>query len=155
VLLAAELSEPAYCYLIAYNTDGTEQLFLPRSARWPPPRVARLEDPDWAFTLNDRVGMQAFVLVAARQPLPAFEVWKEQRKKQPAWPSLPPQPDAVWRDNGQGPYPLVPGVGDKRGQVGELRGVPPLAALGRALRAAPRVDAVASIAFPVLKAEAP
>ena len=53
------LSEPAYAYLLALNTDGTVQLCLPESDDQPPPRADRLvlypSDSDY-FTLKEGRG---------------------------------------------------------------------------------------------------
>jgi hypothetical protein len=151
VQVSAALSKPAYCYLLAFNADGTEQLCLPEDPNVPPPFRQRLEFPpgaDRAFTLNDGVGVQAFVLVASRQPLPAYAAWKEGRPKL-TWPVLRPVPEVVWRGDGQRVYPVTPG-GEQRGDVTALRGVPPLEGLCRELRSGPGVEAVSALAFPVL-----
>jgi hypothetical protein len=149
VQVEAELSEPAYWYLIVFNTNGTEQLHVPADEKAPPTRRDRLAaDPKRALTLDDGVGVQALVLVASRRALPAYAAWKA-RRPPVAWPVQQPVPGVVWRDDGAGLYALLP-TGERRGRVGELRGVPPLDALCRRLRAAPGVEVVSGIAFPVL-----
>jgi hypothetical protein len=71
VRVSAELSEPAYCFLLALNPNGEAQLCWAAGEQTPPERRQRLQFPaaDEAFKLDDepRGGLQAFVLVAARE----------------------------------------------------------------------------------------
>ena len=75
VRVEARLSQSAYAYLLALNTDGSVRLSLPESDAEPPPRTDRLvlyPSPVDYFTLTECPGVQAFVVVASRRPLPAF-----------------------------------------------------------------------------------
>jgi hypothetical protein len=150
VQVRADFSEPAYAFLLAFNPDGKEQLCLPADPGRPPDRGDRLDypGPGHAFRLKDGVGLQAFLVVASRQPLPAYDEWKTGR---PAvrWQTLPAKEGAVWRGDGERLEPVTRD-GDKRGDVVALPGVAPLAELCRTLRAAPEVEALAVEAFPVL-----
>jgi tRNA A-37 threonylcarbamoyl transferase component Bud32 len=148
VKVTAELSAPAYFYLIAFNTNGKEQPYWPTDDKQPPPQQQRVtrEAVD-AFTLDDGEGIQAFILVASRRPLPAYADWKASR------PALRWQPQpigkVIWRGDDKGVCPLTPG--DQRGTVQpSLRGEPPLKTLCQQLRALPGIEAVSGIAFPVL-----
>src|SRR5207248_9894768 len=61
------------------DLDGKAQLCHPRDEAAPPPQVVGVEypaDPDTYFGLTDGTGVQAFVLVAAREPLPSYAAWK-------------------------------------------------------------------------------
>ena len=67
--LEARLTAPGYCYLIALNPDGREQLCWPEDPAAPPPPTQVIDypqDPTMGFGLTDGVGLQAFVLVVSR-----------------------------------------------------------------------------------------
>jgi hypothetical protein len=151
VRVTAELSEPAHCYLLALNPNGEIQLCWPADDRTPPERTSHISYPEAGkgFDLNDEEGggLQAFVLLAARQPLPAFAEW---RKKVPdlGWQRLPARAGVVWRGDGDQLDPVFPG-GDQRGTVSDLPGVRPLAEIVRRLRTTPGIDTAAVCAFAV------
>jgi tRNA A-37 threonylcarbamoyl transferase component Bud32 len=154
VQLQAEFSEPVYCFLLAFNPDGKEQLCWPANPRQPPVRQNRLDYPEkrWVFfRLNDGVGLQAFVLLASRQPLPAYDDWKTQRPTV-TWETLPAKGGIVWRDDGNGLERVMLGS-DLRGENVEVEGVAVLAKLCKQLRHAPRIEALAVEAFAVLRAD--
>src|SRR5262249_29205955 len=72
VRVKARLSAAAYCYLIALNPDGNLQLCSPEDPAAAPALTAEIDypaDPRVGFSLTDGVGLQAFVLVASREPL--------------------------------------------------------------------------------------
>jgi tRNA A-37 threonylcarbamoyl transferase component Bud32 len=146
VRVEARLSEPGYGYLIAFNPDGKEQLCLPKEGAVPGQNAA-LSYPDGAnryFGLNDDVGLQAFVLVAGRQPLPAYAEWRGAaaapwRKNVEA--------GGVWRFDGRGFELLGPVV---RGMERQRGGPPePLVELCNFFKDRSGADAVAAVAFPV------
>jgi tRNA A-37 threonylcarbamoyl transferase component Bud32 len=152
VRVSAELSEPAFAYLLAFNADGTEQLLVPSDPRAAPPRRNGMEYPEAAgdaFNLDDGVGLQAFVVVASKQPLPAYTAWKKDLPTLP-WKTLPVREAVVWRCDGRRLDAVLPGGRVERGTVGQLAGVGPLAELCRQLRSTPGVEALAAVAFPVL-----
>jgi hypothetical protein len=149
VQLHAAFSEPAYCFLLAFNPDGKEQLCWPADPRQPPVRLKRLDYPDkHFFVLNDGVGLQAFVLLASRQPLPAYDDWKAQRPVL-AWLTLPAKAGLVWRGDGQRLERVLPG-GEQRGDVVNLEGEDVLDKLCEQLRHAPGIEALAVEAFAVV-----
>jgi serine/threonine protein kinase len=152
VEIEAELSEPAYVFLLAFNPTGNaadqEQLYFPDNPHTPPAPVTRLTCPaDGQLNLNDGVGLQAFVLVASRQPLPTYAEW---RKEFPpvAWKRTPATSGCVWRGDGQNLQRLL-SPGDDRGTVVPVAEKSLLEQLGRRLRSAPGVEAVELIAFAV------
>lgn len=161
LIIEVELSQPAYCYLIAFNFDGKEQLLLPcdlndnglpgdlqrkpekqAALRYPP-----LVEPAQGFELSDdeKGGLQAFVVVASRQPLPPYAEWRKTRGNLP-WTRLP-GGDRVWVSEGDKLEPLTPIVSKQRGRVVPLIGEPPLVELVRWARDEGKV--VRGIAFPV------
>jgi hypothetical protein len=188
VQLEAELTKPAYAYLLAFNPGdmqarpafgasivgllgsapgprpllaastvfpgrmdqfmNLEQLCYPPNEQMPPERMDRLKFPKARkWQLDDGVGLQAFVLVASRQPLPAYAVWRPQR---PAitWKRMRATSGIVWRGDGERLDRLL-APGDGRGrEVGDEEETL-LEGLGHELRAAPGIEAVALIAFAV------
>jgi hypothetical protein len=156
VTLTVELSEPGYFYVIAFNFDGEEQLRWPAdeegnpAPKVPPKRLARLHFPEGDIRVflddNDKGGLQAFVVVASKQPLPAYAEWRKQITGV-SWKSLPAS-KTVWEADAKGAYAMLEGLPADRGSVKAAPGVPPLAALCRALS---QGGAVAeAIAFPVV-----
>lgn len=81
VRLMARFQSAHYCYLIAYNTDGSEQLCFPSSDAERSAPVSELdfpsEDTDY-FGLTDGPGVQGFFLVSSETPLPPFRQWKRE-----------------------------------------------------------------------------
>ena len=79
IQVRAEFNVPAYCFLVALNPDGGKQLCCPPEGnvpqRQPITTLRYPADDNTAFGLTDGVGQQAFVLVASREPLPAFDIW--------------------------------------------------------------------------------
>jgi hypothetical protein len=144
VRVHARLTGPAYCYLLALNSDGKVQLCHPKGESTPPPRTDVVEypaNPDSYFGLTDGVGVQAFVLVAAREPLPAFAEWQAATGP-PPW--QPFRADGVWQYDDGRFRRLDVARGEER-----VRGAPPpLHELAEYLRRT-QADAVAAVAFPV------
>jgi predicted Ser/Thr protein kinase len=142
----ARLSAPAYYYLIALNPDGSDQLCLPASRDIAPPPGATLSfphDPRAGFGLTDGVGLQAFVLVASRRQLPPYSKWRQTLKE---FPWKPARAAGVWHYDGDSFRTDV-----QRGEVRPLADLPlPLEAACRALKSRPGVDAIRSVAFPVI-----
>jgi hypothetical protein len=156
VMVQAELSEPAYSYLIAFRPDGTDELCDPEDERTPPFKKRQPAYPpptksDERYRLSEGAGLCAFALVVSRQPLPSYREWK--RRVVPlAWSArLPCDAGVVWRDSGQGLEPLLAdGGAGTRGKGARARDSGgPAAKLGSWLRAQPGVDLVTLEAFPV------
>jgi tRNA A-37 threonylcarbamoyl transferase component Bud32 len=82
--IAADLTAPAYYYLIAFNPKGSEagtiQLCQPEDADGRalegvrPERLTELQYSQ--YFIPDAVGLQAFVLAASTKPLPPFKEWR-------------------------------------------------------------------------------
>jgi serine/threonine protein kinase len=171
VVIEVELSRPAHCFLLACNFDGKWQLLWPCADQPPfqgdpgrePPSVERLQYPpppsqgphgkSWkekGIALDDDKagGMQGFVVVAARRPLPAYADWAAPRGALP-WQKLPPA-QVVWWSDGQTQDRLLPGGHRIRGSVVDLAGQPPLLQLC-AWAKGPDVDVVEGLMFPVYR----
>jgi hypothetical protein len=165
VVVQAEFSEPAHCYVIGFNFNGTEQLQWPRNDKAPdarvlPPLLGRVQCPppapagekQRALRLDDKPesGIQAYVVAASRRPLAAYREWRNSRPASP-WRQLAAVP-GVWRSNGETLDPVQQGDVRERGSEVELEGQPPLLQLCRWARGE-GVEAVEAICFPVYRRE--
>jgi hypothetical protein len=107
VRIVSRLSKPAYCYLIAFNPDGTVQLCYPTAENGEGAPTARPDSrdttsypaPSQVFVL-DSVGLQAFVLVASVKPLPPFAEWKAGAPAIP-WKATPEAEPCYWQFDGR------------------------------------------------------
>jgi hypothetical protein len=146
VRVHVQLSRPAFCYLIAYNPDGQEQLCYPEDGTTAPEPVQEFVYPAGTNVfrfLEGASGLQAFILVASRKPLPPFPQWKAEARDSP-WKSV--KGECVWNYDGQNFEPL----GSNRGQVEEFPGLPkPFVDVCHFLKDRPDIEAIRGLAFPV------
>jgi serine/threonine protein kinase len=162
VIVRAELSEPAYAYLIAFRPDGTDELCDPDDEDLPPPQKQEPQYPlpaksDERYRLSEGTGLHAFALVVSRQPLPPYRERKK-RTGPMAWAArLPCEPGVVWRDDDQGLQTLVADdhADTRRKGVKARESDEPAAKLASWLRRLPGVDVVTLEAFPVEPASRP
>ena len=154
VRLAARLSRPACCYLVAFNPDSRWQLCYPPNdqgkadATVRPPLAETIRYPNREtsyFSLTDGRGQQVFVLFAAREPLPAFEEWARCLDGVP-WSQV--SEGGVWSFDGDSVRPVYPEGGGKRGSETD-RSPEKLSALCAFLKARAGVEVVSAVAFPV------
>ena len=162
VLVRAELSEPAYAYLIAFRPDGVDEICDPEEpedrpgnaheVRYPPAAKAKI-----VYRLDNGAGLQAFAVVASRNPLPPYQEWKNQHGTPPWSKGLSSPPNVVWWHDGEWLVPLTrDDPTGSRGKGAPRRGDSgPIDRLAEWLRAVPGVDAVAIKAFPVPRASRP
>jgi CHAT domain-containing protein/tetratricopeptide (TPR) repeat protein len=155
VRVFANLNRPAYCYLIAFNPDGSEQLCYPafdgsdpQSARAVvPPETAEIRffpDDKGYFNL-DTSGLQVFVLLVSSKPLPTYAEWRAAVNSVP-WRAVWHGGDERWQFDGQGFSRLA----EERGSYQVRDAVPPpLRELCEFFKAQAGVDAVRAVAFPV------
>jgi hypothetical protein len=150
VRVHARLNAPGYCYLIALNPNGELQLCLPVDDATAPSRLSEVTfppDPGMAFGLTDGVGLQAFVLVAARDPLPPYRDWRARAGDLP-WRKT--DAGRPWRFDG---HEFVPLAG-ARGAIRPMMGLPtPFEAVCRTLQARPEFAVIQAVAFPVRGSE--
>ena len=155
VRVHARLSAPAYCYVIALNPDGKDQLFFPEDPATPPPAGAQIDAPADSFIgfgLTDGVGLQGVVLVASRQPLPAYTEWIKGLASLP-WKSDP--STGVWRFDGER-FDSAPEPESQRGPRRPLADAPKsFVETCRAFHGRPGVAAMQAVAFPVREAAMP
>ncbi len=161
VSVDVELSEPGFAYLLALNPNGTEQLRWPVNAAGKPdetvepPRQQSFRYPARKgekgkavmFRLDDEPagGLQAFAVVASRNPLPSYEEWKKQHGKA-AWRRM--SGEGVWCADRTGTHAVLAGEVKPRGSEEVVEGVPQLEDVVRSLG---RGEAVVVWAFPVGK----
>jgi len=150
--VAFRLNAPAYCFLFGYNADGKPQLCHPASDQEPPTPVSEVDYPlklEQGYSLSEGPGLQAFILVAASEPLPSFARWRH-FMDDVAWPRAPAAKahfdvDA-WQYDGEHFVPLD----SARGPIEDLGEAPDaFKALCERVRRQPGVAAVKAIAFPV------
>jgi hypothetical protein len=161
VRVSMKLDPPAYCYLIAFNPDGTEQLCYPEdpglvavnypehkdvaaAMATPPPKSSELSFPLDQFFEPGIPGLQVFVVVASSDPLPAYAKWRSQVGTIP-WKPNPYQQPWRWHFDGQR-FLRLP---RERGQRVEL-GVPhELKEMCMFFQSRIRREVVQAVAFPV------
>lgn len=151
VRIRARLTATAYCYLIALHPDGSTQLYYPGSEATPPPLSDRLSYPLGSdlSPLTDGVGLQAFVLIASRRPLPAYSAWKAQLGNL-SWAGT--QAEGVRHYDGD-QFERLP---KRRSSPRPSADAPTaFASACRALARVPGVDAIDAWAFPVLPKAGP
>ncbi len=126
VVVEAELSRPAYAYLIAFRPDGKGELCFPASEDVAPGLTDRPQYPSQAgdgvyeFSEAEGAGLYAFAVLASDQELPAYREWKAQRQQQLPWAAHPKLPANPWWYDGQwAPEPL-PSTGEPRAKGGKL-----------------------------------
>jgi serine/threonine protein kinase len=120
VRVHARLDAPAYCFLIAFNPDGKVQLCHPSEETKAPPPSDEIVYPagDLYFPLTDGTGLQAFLLLASREPLPPFDKWDARRRLH--WGTFRSNDSAVWSFDGHVFEPLAnERRGDPRKHSGE------------------------------------
>jgi len=147
VRVTARFNRPGYCFLIAFNPDGKDQLCYPSDPAEPPAKITELDyprDQTHYFPLTDGVGLQVFVLVVSWQPLPAYRDWRGQAP----WRKLPAADDDIWQYDGR----RFNYRGQLRAPERERQGAPAaLQELIDFVKARPGVEAVQALAFPVKK----
>jgi hypothetical protein len=152
VRVQIQFSEPAYCYLLAFNPNGTEQLCYPDDPTTVPSKSLPVLFPAEAnkiFYFTDGVGVQVMALLASRQPLPCYAEWKSGAKVAPWKGGVA---NGVWRFDGQQFEPL----GTQRGTVQDIAGLPAsFAELCSFLKSRPGVEVIDVLAFPVELAAEP
>ncbi len=156
VRVFARLGAPAYCYLIAFNPDGSEQLCYPawdgdrpqeaRAVKPMPVTEFRFFPDDKSVFGLDAAGLQVFVLVASTRPLPPYAEWRSGAGQIP-WKPISHGGDGRWQFDGR-EFTRLP---LERGKRAEREAEPQvLRNLCAFFRDRPELEAVQVIAFPVV-----
>jgi hypothetical protein len=156
VQLHVRLDTPAYIQFFAANTTGDIQPLV-TSTDDDTPVVEKMSGPvaDLQFPrqelwqLDDATGLQAFVLIASRQPLPPLGEWLKDASMRQSWTRVTNE-HAAWHTQGDVIKPLTLADETPRGQLTKI--VPD--ALDRLWRAVhvniPATATAELIAFPVM-----
>jgi hypothetical protein len=147
--VSARLSTPAFGYLVALNPDGKVQLCAPPDPDEPPRQSSEIRfDGTSYFPFTDGPGLQVFLVLASRQPLPPFARWSGSDWLAGHWSQIVADDvPGVWRHDGH-EATLVSSVA--RGPMRKGPG-PPEAfdEVCKYLATLPEIDAIQSVAFPV------
>jgi serine/threonine protein kinase len=164
VRISATFNIPAYCYLVAFNPDGSEQLCYPEDpdlaeVKYPqnknvksmtaaPAKSEKLRYPREQYFEPGIPGLQAFVLIASAEPLPPYSEWRSKFDAVP-WTKAERDLDEYrWEFDGQD-FARFP---EKRGQRVDRGSAPrEFRDLGNFLSGRTEVKAIRAIAFPVSK----
>jgi hypothetical protein len=156
VTVVAELSQPAYAYLIAFRPDGTEDLCFPERADQPPPLTDRPRFPsasqELEYGLDDGEGLEVFALVASSNPLPPYKEWRMRRGAAPWKPETTPAGVVWWYDGSE-----AEGLTDKGEQRGarEAEGRAAVVRLAKWLCGKGEGTEVSAVGFAVLPKDKP
>jgi len=156
VSVSSKLSAPAYCYLIAFRPDGTEEVCFPEKENEAPPLTDEPRYPSVSmgvlYGLNEGPGLHAFVLVISAKPLPSYAEWRKQRGMSP-WRKSDAQGGVVWRLGAGAPLAYTSNDPDgTRGKGQELGSLGPLPRLMQWLLGGAEVE-VEAVAFAVQRRE--
>jgi hypothetical protein len=148
VQVSARLDTPAFGYLIALDPAGNVQLCQPLDRREPPPASAEIRIPaSKSYVLTGRPGLQAFVVVASRKPLPPYEHWLGDAELRRRWRLC--VVEHAWRsDGGRFEVLRVATRGELRDRL-EPEAPAPFRAVCEYLAKSPEFEAIEAIAFPV------
>jgi serine/threonine protein kinase len=151
--VSARLSAPAFGFLVALNPDGKVQLCAPPDCDEPPRQSSeiRFEGTSY-FPFTDGPGLQVFLVLASRRPLPPFARWSGSDWLKGHWSHIAAdRVPGVWRHDGR-VATLVSSV--TRGPMRKGHG-PPEAfdEVCKYLATLPEIDVIQSVAFPVRSRE--
>jgi hypothetical protein len=124
-----------------------QEQFVPGNEADLPPEKCRRINPESRLRLDDGVGLQAFAVVASRQPLPAYAQWRKERPRLP-WERMPATSGVVWQSDG-GPVLGVYDPGMQRATEEKLNDKALIGMLARRLKRMPGVEAVSVMGFAV------
>jgi tRNA A-37 threonylcarbamoyl transferase component Bud32 len=151
--IAADLTAPAYYYLISFNPRGSDagtvQLCQPEDAEGKAAegvRPKQLTEVRYSqYFIPDAVGLQAFVLAASTKPLPPYKEWLTPDDRIP-WDGVSNGGAGTWHFDGRefARLPLDRGKVEPRGGVPES-----FRKLCEFFKGRREIEAVQAIAFPV------
>ena len=148
VEVSARFDATAFGYLIALDPEGHLQLCQPLQESETPPGSEEMRiHESKAYALTGRPGLQAFVALASRNPLPPYEKWRGAEGLGRLW--KPCDDGRAWRFDGHR-YEMLSAT-----SRGELKDRPspqppgPFRAVCEYLSQSPDFEVIAAIAFPV------
>jgi serine/threonine protein kinase len=147
--VSARLGAPGYGYLLALNPNGKVQLCQPSDPDESPQQSAQIcfEESSY-FPFNDGPGLQVFVVLASRRPLPPFARWSGRNWLSEHWRcTAADDVPGVWKHDGRSAT-LASSV--PRGPMRKRPGPPePFDEVCKYLATLPDIDAIEAIAFAV------
>jgi serine/threonine protein kinase len=162
ITLQAELSQPAYSYLLAFRPDGGVDVCDPKDEDTAPDKTDHPRYPPQSrsgdvYRLGEGTGLHAFALIVSRAALPPFREWSARHGKAPWGKGLEADPGIVWRHDGRYLVSLTAqDQGGQRGKGHEARGGgSAVAKLADWLRGLPGIDDILVEAFAVQPPAAP
>jgi hypothetical protein len=148
VELSARFDATAFGYLIAMDPEGHIQLCQPMQESEVPTgsQEIRIHESK-AYALTGRPGLQAFVAVASRKPLPPYERWRGAEGLRRLW--KPCDDGHAWRYVGRRFEALT--IAPRGALKDRISSEPPapFRAVCDYLAQSPEFEAIAAIAFPV------
>jgi serine/threonine protein kinase len=137
---------PAYCYLIALNSNGTNQLCYPEQPDEQPSKKTEIGFPNGVtkyFGLTDGPGLQAFLVLASLKPLPPYSKWSPRN----SWHWKHVDAEGVWSFDGR----WIQRIGSKnRGVITTDSDSPkPFQEVCESLPNLDGIEVMQAIAFPV------
>jgi hypothetical protein len=146
--VSARFDAIAFGYLIAMDPEGHVQLCQPLEETEPPPGSEEIHiHRSKAYGLTGRPGLQVFVAVASRKPLPPYEKWRGAEGLRRLWKAC--DDGHAWRFDGRRFEVLS---AQSRGELKDRPGPEPPApfrAVCDYVAQSPDIEAIAAIAFPV------
>jgi serine/threonine protein kinase len=104
IKVTAQLSRPAYSYIIVFRPDGKDQVLYPQHADDVPELTDQptypSKDRSKVYGLTEGTGLWVIALVASNSPLPAYTAWRRQHQGGP-WARSDGEANVVWLDDGQ------------------------------------------------------
>jgi hypothetical protein len=103
IQVTAQVSRPAYCYLIIFRPDGKDEVLYPQAENVRPELTKRPTYPSRnrsvVYGLTDGTGLWLVALVACRQALPEYAEWRRRHPGGP-WRRSEGKVGVVWTDDG-------------------------------------------------------
>ena len=150
--VSVTLLRPAYGYLIAYAPNGKEFLLEPTDEDQSPKESAKLQYPPAGvreeYALEDGVGLQVFLAVMSREPLPSYAEWKKKHGIA-SWAKTVGREGTVWRKTEGDLHAATETDPDVRGPGAAALGVAPVERLLKWWQDRPGVDEVGLTGFAV------
>ena len=146
VRVRARLEPPAYCYLIAFDPDGQFRIAYPADPEELPSLSSEIRyetDSGRKTSQKQGAGLQAWLLMAARNPLPSFAEWSATHRLR--WRSV--QAEGVWRFDGRCMERLQPG--NRRDLMKMFDSPVPFAEVCSSLGKIDDFDTIEGLAYPV------
>ena len=113
------MSGEAYCYLLSFRPDGRVNVWWPADEGTRPSLTAAphypASDSKQVIGLDHGVGLQAFALIASREPLPDFRTSVARQDPSPWRAAIPADPGVVWRNDG-GQIETLSSLGKNKGR---------------------------------------